>query len=221
MADRLKYRSGFAGVIPNAAPIVVPKQSRDDVRKILEIGEGDIVCIFVGRLTEEKGLRVYADAMESILTRGDSLNKIRFVFAGEGPMEDVIRKRLPCFLNNIRFLGARSDVQDLLCASDIFVFPSLHENLSYSLLEACAAGIAIIATDVGGNPEVIRNGVDGVLVQPSDPKGLEQHILWLANDRSARKRLGASARDRVNREFTQDKTWSQLGSLYVKVLNGC
>jgi glycosyltransferase involved in cell wall biosynthesis len=95
------------------------------------------------------------------------------------------------------FAGERKEVANLLPAFDIFVLPSLTEGLSIALLEAAATGLAIVASSVGGNPEIIRDGETGLLVPPADARALEAALLRLLGDAPLRAGLGQAARNWV------------------------
>jgi glycosyltransferase involved in cell wall biosynthesis len=109
----------------------------------------------------------------------------------------------------VLFPGYRPDIAECLPALDIFVMSSFTEYFSIGLLEAMRAGLAIVATNVGGNPEAIRNGIDGILVPSSNPKALSEEILALAGDSNLRNRLGQSARQRFLDLFTAERMVSQ------------
>ena len=97
----------------------------------------------------------------------------------------------------VHFLGQRDDIPDLLAALDIFVLPSHSEGVSLALLEAMAAGLPVIATAVGGLPEVVTDGVNGLLIPPQDPEALAQALARLLDDPALAKKLGENARQHV------------------------
>jgi glycosyltransferase involved in cell wall biosynthesis len=116
--------------------------------------------------------------------------------------------------------GARSDILDVLNASDLFVFPTLHENFSNSLLEAGVAGKAVIATEVGGNPEIIRHNTTGLLVPPNQSEDLADQIHLLVSNPQLRLSLGECLRDHVNKNFSLDSIVPQYDRLYSDLLDG-
>jgi glycosyltransferase involved in cell wall biosynthesis len=120
----------------------------------------------------------------------------------------------------VRFLGRREDVPALMSAADIFVFPSLFEGLGVSLLEACACGLPCVVSDVGPLPEVVENGVTGVLVPAQDPGSLAAAVAGLASDQVLMRRYGAAARARVRQTFRIDRSIAQLEALYDDLLRG-
>jgi glycosyltransferase involved in cell wall biosynthesis len=121
-------------------------------------------------------------------------------------------------LSMVRFLGNRPDVPRLLAASDLFVLPSLWEGLPMALLEGMAAGLPVVATDVAGSRQVVRDGRDGILVPPGDAAALASAMAAvLANDEE-RARLGRAARDRVEQEFSAVRQAERHAEAYEAVL---
>lgn len=116
--------------------------------------------------------------------------------------------------NHIRFMGSRNDSAALLTASDAFVLASHQEGFSNAIIEAMAAGLAVIATDVGGNSEAIEDGVSGIIVPPRDPAQLGSAIETLAGDAALRRRLGNAARQRVAATFSFEASLQNYDVLY-------
>jgi glycosyltransferase involved in cell wall biosynthesis len=104
----------------------------------------------------------------------------------------------------VRFTGYLPDVESRLASWDVFVLPSLSEAHSLSLLEAMRAGKAILASNVGGTPESVRDGVEAILVPPADAAALAHGLAVLAGNRPLRERLAAGARRRFETNFTDD-----------------
>ena len=153
--------------------------------------DDDFVYGTVGNLAAKKDqgtmLRAFA------VVRGMQPNA-RLVVVGTGPREQELR-RLAHDLgigDAVQFLGMRDDVPDLLPGFDTFVLSSLHEGLSIALVEALAAGVPIVATRVGGIPELVTHGEYGLLVPPADPAALASAMVWLARDPAVRGRLSTA-----------------------------
>jgi glycosyltransferase involved in cell wall biosynthesis len=119
---------------------------------------------------------------------------------------------------DIRFLGNRRDVPALLAAADLFVLPSLWEGLPLVLLEAMAAGLPAVVTAVGGNPEVVENGVSGVLVPAGDEQALAAAMLSLLNNPLRRQQMGQAARERFDRYFSLRRFIEAHENLYEQML---
>jgi glycosyltransferase involved in cell wall biosynthesis len=185
--------------IPNGVPTerAQSKRSRADVRAELGVGDGFMV-LSTGRLAEQKGLEYLIRA--AALLRGH-LPEARIVLAGDGPLRETL-SRLVSDLRleeTVSVLGHRSDVGDLLAASDLVALPSLWEGLSISLLEAMAAGKPVVTTSIGSNREVTNDGETAALVPPKDPESLAEVIRSLAADRTRLEELGSRGQQ-VQRE---------------------
>src|SRR5262249_43075353 len=116
------------------------------------------------------------------------------------------------------FLGARRDIPNLLRSCDLFVFPSLYEGLGISLIEAMAMGCACIATRTGPIPEVVRHGIDGWLVPPTDADSLAEAICLLLGDVEKRRTLGKAAADSARARFHPEVATGRLEGIYESVL---
>jgi glycosyltransferase involved in cell wall biosynthesis len=141
--------------------------------------------------------------------------------AGDGPQKkdlelEALRKGVR---RNIRFLGFRNDIPDLLAACDIVALPSIREGLSISLLEAMAAGKPVIATDIGSNREATNDGLGALLVPPSDSRALADSILRLSKDYTLRAELGATAKAIFLSRYTEEGMLRQYGKLYLDLVN--
>ncbi|MFG3700181.1 glycosyltransferase [Micromonospora sp. NPDC047620] len=213
-------RDRFVGVIPNG--VLVPEEPvpRERVRGELGLRPDDVVMITVARLTWEKGYGVLADALRRLPT---AAGRRVLLVAGDGPDRPAIAEALgaaaaagPDALD-VRLLGSRADVPDLLAAADLFVFPTLHENLSNALLEAMAHGLPVVASAVGGNVEVLRDGA-GVLVPAGDPRALADAVAFLVASPTARVELGVRARGRVRERYSLDRMLDNLDGVYRRIL---
>lgn len=215
-----RWGRAYIGVIPNAAPVFRPTVPREIMRKRLGFSPGDVVCITVSRITKDKGFGVLARSIR--MTNSKGCDSIRYLIVGDGDYANTFQQEVGKEIRAGRVImaGSRSDVLDLLNAAEIFVFPTLHENLSNALLEAGAAGKAIIATDVGGNSEIITHRESGMLVPPSNPRSLQAVIAELATNVLLRRRLAAAIKRRVELAFSQDIVFAKLDELYECILAG-
>jgi glycosyltransferase involved in cell wall biosynthesis len=142
--------------------------------------------------------------------------------AGDGPPERVaMLKQLAIDLKvdkNVIFLGNVNDVPSLLARSSVMVLPSTTEGISIALLEAMACGVPVIATNVGGNPEVVEDGVTGILVPANDDAAMTEALLRMYRSPEMRKAMGAAGRVKVVRDFEIRRMVSDYENLYVKHL---
>ena len=116
------------------------------------------------------------------------------------------------------FIGQVDDAAHYLQAADLFVLPSSTEGLSNSLLEALSTGLPVLATSVGGTPDVIRHEVDGYLIPPDDRQAIKRGLLLLLSDETLRARLGKSGRTRILSDYSLEFVAERLGRLYEKLL---
>ena len=143
--------------------------------------------------------------------------EVRFVLIGDGRERPALEEqaRVAGLRQNFLFLGARKDVPELLSCCDMSVLPSESEGMPNSVLEAMAAGLAMVATSVGGVPEIITNEVSGLLVPPNDPQALSAAILRLLRDDELRQRLAAAGQESVIARFGFSRLVEKLENLYT------
>jgi sugar transferase (PEP-CTERM/EpsH1 system associated) len=146
--------------------------------------------------------------------------RLRLVIIGNGPLWQTCQDELrTAGLAEIAWLpGARNDVPELLRTMDLFVLPSLAEGLSNTVLEAMATGLPVLATRVGGNPELLEDGVTGQLVPPENPDALAQALLDYVDDPARLTRQGSAARTRVEANFSMDAMMRGYLGVYNEVL---
>jgi glycosyltransferase involved in cell wall biosynthesis len=170
----------------------------------------------VGRLTPVKGIE-YLLRAAALLVRTQTVPWIQVLIVGEGPLRtelEVLAQRLG-ISEHVRFLGERQDVEGLLGLLDVFVLPSLHEGIPIALLEAMRSGCPVIASAVGGIPEVIRDGVEGVLVPSKDAESLARAISAMYDSMPERARFSRAGQERVATEFSSDLMASRTKHFYM------
>ncbi|WFE49211.1 glycosyltransferase [Micromonospora sp. WMMD1155] len=214
-------RDRFVGVIPNGVLVPEHPGPREQVRAALDLQADDVVMITVGRMTWEKGYGVLADALRRLPVGG---GRHVLLVVGDGPDAPAIATALHAAADaaspgslDVRLLGARADVPELLAAADLFVFPTLHENLSNALLEAMAQRLPVVASAVGGNVEVLRDGA-GLLVPAADPGALAAAIAPLLNSSTTRADLADRAYRRVRDRYSLDAMLDRLDAVYRQIL---
>jgi L-malate glycosyltransferase len=191
-----------------------------EVRQTLGLGRDELIIGTAGRLSRVKGHEYLLRAAALILEQEP---RSRFLFVGSGPLQnDLIDGAAAAGIGRACIfvdpaVDSRSGIYDLIAAMDIFVLPSLDEGLPMALLEAMALERPVVATAVGGVPEVVRHRETGLLVAPRDDRGLADACLALVLDRQWAQDLGASARRVVEREFSHEKNGQGLVDLYREV----
>ncbi|MBD3368055.1 MAG: glycosyltransferase [Candidatus Eisenbacteria bacterium] len=186
---------------------------RDEVRAELGLDASDLAATVVGRLTPGKGHDTLLDAAPAVL---EAVPSLRLLLVGNGPLEEETRARADALGlgERVLFTGFRDDVPDLLAASDLFVLPSHGESFPLTVLEAMAAGLPVIASDVGGICEAVDHGRSGLLVPAAEPEALADALRRLGGDAGLRREMGERGRVRVERDFDERRSIEAVRSLY-------
>lgn len=190
------------------------------IRAELGVAEDEFLVGTAVVISKQKGLVHLLGAAERVV-RADP--KVRFVIAGDGPLRAELEEkaRVSGLGDKVRFLGYRSDIPDLVSALDTYVLPSLWEGLPLALLEGLAIGVPLVATTVGGNPEVIVPGENGYLVPPKDEGALADAILRVkAGGPAFAREVRERGRSRFERAFSEEAMTRAHESLYDAVLQG-
>jgi glycosyltransferase involved in cell wall biosynthesis len=190
-------------------PEVAPRE-RVPARAALGLADGDVAGLFLGELHQRKAPLHAVEAAQAARARGAPLV---LIVAGDGPQAAAVQSHAgPA----VRPLGFRDDVPRLLAAADLMVMPSAREGLSFAVLEAMGAGLAMVVSDGPGNPEVV--GDAGVIVPVGDRALLAEALAGLATDDARRARLGAAARERVRTTFTLERLRARTYEIYRAAL---
>ncbi|CAN7492766.1 glycosyltransferase family 4 protein [Pseudoduganella sp. LjRoot289] len=176
-----------------------------------------VTVLFMGRVHEKKGVLDLVRAMPAVLA---ALPGTRFVVAGDGATREVQALAEELGVAHALSLPGWVDgaaKQRHLEQADVFVLPSYFEALSVALLEAMAAGVPVVSTPVGGTPDFIDSGVEGLLVEPGDHGALALALLAVLGDPALRSRLRGAAYLRVGREYAFDTVLAQLRTVYAEL----
>jgi glycosyltransferase involved in cell wall biosynthesis len=190
---------------------------REAVRAELGIAAGDVVVGIVANFRREKAYEVFLDAARRAL---DSGLPLRFVSVGQGPLEEEMRARLADLGlgDAVLLLGYRADAVRVMTAFDVFTLTSRHEGLPVSLMEALALGLPAVATEVGGVPQAVDDGVEGLLVPADDAGALARGYVTLAREPERRRAMGAAALRRST-EFDVRRAERRLEEIYTEVVD--
>jgi len=194
-----------------------------DKRKELGLGNDEKVIGIVARLAIEKDHETLLKAVAKLVqdqTSSVNGSKLRLLIVGDGPLgndlkESVKRSGLE---GHVTFMGFREDIAELLQIFDIFLLSSTQEGISLTLLEAMAASIPVVATYVGGNPEVVAHGQTGLLVPAKDPQKMADAIMEILNDPDKARRMGEAGRKRVEEKFCLERMVAEYEEVYREVL---
>jgi glycosyltransferase involved in cell wall biosynthesis len=193
---------------------------RNEARQALGLDNDTLVGVVIANLIHYKGHRELVRGLSHVETELPTPWRIFVAGRDHGiraELEELAAAR--GISHRIQFLGEYSDIPRLLAASDFGLLTSREEGFSNVILEGMAAGLAMIVTDVGGNAEAVVHGETGFVVPPRNPKAIGDAILELARNPEQRKRFGAAARKRVEKEFSIDKCVKAHADLYEEMLD--
>ena len=213
IGQRSQYRAIFSGI--DLQPYAAARAARETTRGALGVQPGDLLIGAVGRLEPVKGFTYFIAAARNMAER---MPNARFIVAGQGSLEDDLRKQANGLGDRFRFLGLRDDIPDLMAAMDVLVVPSLNEGMGRVILEAAAAATPAVASNVGGIPEVIADGETGVLVPAQSPEVLAETLERLAAEPERLVRMGEAARKAVVPAFGIEKMVMRIEALYEELI---
>ena len=193
-------------------------EDRVKTREILGIGlDGNLVGM-IGRLEPIKGPGYFVESAKYV---AQNFPKTKFIIVGEGSLRRVLEKKIEEYglRNRFTLLGWREDIGAVLSILDILVLPSLNEAVGMVLIEAQAQGIPIVATQVGGIPEIVRNNQTGILVPAGDSKELAKAISYLLADRQKRLQMSEAAKDWVKGRFEAKTMVDKISELYEELID--
>lgn len=180
--------------------------------------EGCFVVGNIGRLSEQKGMEYFIKALPDVIEKH---HEVRFIIAGSGEDEEKL-KNLSEEINvtdYIHFLGYRTDVQNLMRQLDLIVLSSLWEGLPLTPIEAFSVGRTIIATAVDGTVEIVKDGVDGWLINPKDSAQIADKICALVEKPETKENMEAQAFKKYQSEFTFDELKKRYIKYYEEIIN--
>jgi len=190
---------------------------RDSARKKWNIGENDSVIGIVSKLWEGKGHEVLIE------TFGEIKNEIKgamLIIVGEGYLENNLRdlvNRLG-LTDSVLFTGFQADIPEIIASFDIAVLPSFFEGMGRVLLEAMAMEKPVVASRVGGIPDLVKDGINGFLTTPGDTKGLAEALKKLLNDKKLAISMGKEGRKRVTDKFSAETMVRSINNVYTECL---
>jgi glycosyltransferase involved in cell wall biosynthesis len=187
------------------------------IKESLNIGDQEKVVGFVGRLEPIKGPQFFVDAARLCLEN----NRLpRFILVGEGSLRQDLEQKVDSWglKNKIVFLGWRDDIADIMSVLDILVLPSLNEAVGIVLLEAQSLGVPVVASEVGGIPEMVQDKQTGILVRPGSAAALSLAINNLLSDPQRLRAMSAAGKNWVKDRFKAEDMVSKISGLYQAIL---
>ena len=202
--------------LPNGVDTVRCRPVSEDrkmiLRESLSLPMLEKIVLYAGRLVPEKRvdhlLKIWPQVCSKFLTA-------HLLVLGDGP---ELRRLKEMHVDGVQFTGQVEDAVPYLQAADLFVLPSSTEGLSNSLLEAMSCGLPVLATTVGGAPDVIRHGKSGWLIPPDNTEALQNGLVTLLNDGALRLELGSHARERIHSDYSLESVAGRLAKLYESLL---
>jgi glycosyltransferase involved in cell wall biosynthesis len=214
------YRIRDCMVIPNGIPIAEyqhPRTSREAWRRERGFQQSDVLYVCAARLAKQKNHEMLVRAF----AHGPATNpSAHLLLAGDGECRLALEAqvRVLGLQGRVHFLGLREDVSEVLAAADAFVLASHTEGNPLSMMEAMAAGLPIVATAVGGVPEIVEDQKQGLLVKPQDCHGMAAAMVCLGQDPGKRLEMGRAAGRRAAEEFSATRMAGVYAQLYEDIL---
>ncbi|MFH1097642.1 MAG: glycosyltransferase family 4 protein [Candidatus Desantisbacteria bacterium] len=195
-------------------------EGREDIRRELSLKEDTPLVGAIGRISPEKGLDTLLEAVVLVIKE---IPEVKFLIVGKEyrKQEENKLKSYAKHLGiekNVIFLGQKSDTKNIYNSLDVFALPSLTEGLANTLLESQAMEIPVVATDVGGNGEVITNEINGFLLQPQDALGLSEKIIYLLKNKDVAREMGKQGRQIICERFSFKARLERIEKLYVELI---
>ena len=199
------------GYIHNCVPTMHTTCTREQMRRELGLGAQEQVFAISGRVTREKGF----DILEETVRRIEDEN-FRLLVIGDGNYRQTFEENMVPQIRSGRvvMVGQTDRVADYLAASDGFIFPTYHENLSIALLEACAAGLPCIVANVGGNPEIVADQQSGYVIDGFAPEDFADRMRRMIDDPQLRGRMGAEAQRDILERFALSRMCRKIEEVY-------
>jgi glycosyltransferase involved in cell wall biosynthesis len=215
--EQLKIDEGKIDVVYNG---VDTKIFSPPTKEEVETKYSRNTVLYLGRMISKKGVHILVKAMPEVL---QAFPETKFLFVGGGniPLYKETIRKMGIPEKNFSFVGhvGYFERPKMLREATVFVNPSFFENCSLSVLEAMSCGSAVVASDAGGNPEIIKSGRNGLLAPPFDDKSLAKSVISLLENENLNKEMGEQARKTVERSFSSTKSTEDTFKVYKKILD--
>ncbi|MBU2257946.1 MAG: glycosyltransferase family 4 protein [Candidatus Omnitrophica bacterium] len=200
-------------------PFLQQNFNRPQIKNSLGVTAGELTAAMIGRLETVKGPGFFVEAAKLVIK---DFTQAKFFLVGEGSLRAKLEKRVEesGLKDSIIFTGWRNNVPEIISVLDVLVLPSLNEAVGIVLIEAQASGIPVVAADVGGTAEVVKDGISGLLVPAADPGSMAIAISSLFKDPVKRKEMGEAGRVWVKDRFSAQKMTEKIFNLYSELYAG-
>lgn len=190
-------------------------KTRDSIRRLHGFSSEDVVIGIVGRLVPHKGHDYLFEAVKSVKEKHDG---IKILVIGSGPEEARLKRLVKASGLDALFLSDRDDVPELMKSMDIYVQPSLRETFGITIAEAMFSGLPVVATRIGGIPEVVADGETGILIPERDSDALKNTLLRLIENPDMAKNMGERGRDVAASKFSGQRYARDMENLYISLM---
>ena len=209
-----KYRTIYNGI--DMERFVFPENKNTLLKQSLGIAEDDFVFICVGRLASVKD---HASLIKAF-AQSKFGTKVKLLLVGDGPLRQEVEQQIRSLQveDSIKMLGLRNDIPALLNISDVFVLASQSEGLSCSIIEAMAAGLPSVVTDVGGNPELIKDGINGILVPAGRYDLLAMELKKIYTHTETREKMALRAKAIAHEQYSMDFMLDKYVAVYRQMM---
>jgi glycosyltransferase involved in cell wall biosynthesis len=218
--EELKVNPEKISCIMNSVDLTKLKFSKEseEIKKELNISANTKIIGCVGKMIFLKGYQYLVDSAKEILQQ---FPDVKFILVGDGNQRKVLEQKVKEYgiQKNFIFLGEREDTIKILKAFDIFVHPSLSEGLPRVVMEAQGLKIPVIATSIGGTPEVVKDGKTGILIPPKNSTALSKAMISLLKDDKKREQMGEIGRETIEEKFSHIRMINETESLFLQLLN--
>lgn len=190
----------------------------DKIRKEFKLKPEDRIITIIAHIEPRKGYDTLLDAFPLILAK---VPAAKVLVVGDGVYRPTIEKRIQemKLIDKIILAGFRTDIADILAATDVLVSPSYLEGCCNALIEGMAAGKPVVGTNCGGTPEIIEDGVNGLLIPVKDSDALADAVVRLLTDKELAQKLGANGKQTVKEKFSVDRMVEQTLDVYYRMLS--
>lgn len=191
---------------------------KNEIKKELSINENDRIVSVIARFSKQKGHKYLIEALPLVIKKFPSL---KVMFVGNGELRDSLKRQIEnlCIENNIIFCGSRNDVAPFIEISEFTILPSLWEGLPGSIIESLSLGKPVVATTVGGTPEVIANKVNGILIEPKEVNSLSNAIIYMLSHPDETKEMGKRGKEIASHYFSLHQMLEKYKQYYIQLLN--
>lgn len=197
-----------------------PEATRQSLRKHLDISDNDYLFVFIGRIVKDKGMKELVGSLKALSDDKTLVDKIKcpkVLLVGTFEDGDPLDPEDENFLKtseNVRFVGWQTDVRPFIFAADALIFPSYREGFPNAPMQAGAMEIPSIVTDINGCNEIIKDGLNGKIIQPRNTAALTNAMKWLLTHEEEGRRMAKNARKMIQDRYEQERVWNALLETY-------